>query len=84
MLDVTVTKAQTSAAILASADRALEAAFGSPAAVPDGVELRSDHGPQYTGHDADALARAWGVTQTFAPVGRPTGNAVAERTIRRM
>jgi len=84
VLDVTVTKAQTSAAILASADRALEAAFGSPDAVPDGVELRSDHGPQYTGHDADALARAWGVTLTFAPVSRPTGNTVAERTIRTM
>ncbi|MGC3998581.1 MAG: integrase core domain-containing protein [Anaeromyxobacter sp.] len=27
---------------------------------------------------------AWGLTHTFAPVGRPTGNAVAERVIRTM
>jgi len=26
----------------------------------------------------------WGIEQTFAPVGRPTGNAVAERTIQTM
>jgi len=84
VLDVTATKSQSSGAILASADRALQAAFGSPADVPDGAELRSDHGPQYTGHDAEDLARAWGVVHTFAPVGRPTGNAVAERTIRTM
>lgn len=84
VLDVTVTKSQSSGAILASADRALQAAFGSPAEVADGVELRSDHGPQYTGYDAEVLVQAWGVTHTFAPVGRPTGNAVAERTIRTM
>ena len=84
VLDVTVTKSQSSQAILASADRALQAAFGSPAEVPDGVELRSDHGPQYTGKDAEILTRSWGVLHTFAPVGRPTGNAVAERTIRTM
>jgi putative transposase len=82
VLDVTVTKSQSSSAILASADRALQAAFGSPAEVPNCAELRSDHGPQYTGHGTEELARAWGVVQTFAPVGRPTGNAVAERTIR--
>jgi len=84
VLDVTVTKAQTSTAILASAGRAMEAAFGSSDAVPDGVGLRSDHDRPTTGHAAYALARAWGVRQTFAPVGRPTGNAVAEWTIRTM
>ncbi len=84
VLEVTVTKSQSSGAILASADRALRAAFGSPAEVPDCAELRSDHCPLYTGHDAEDLARAWGVVHTFAPVGRPTGNALAERTIRTM
>jgi putative transposase len=28
------------------------------------------------------LAQEWGLLHTFAPVGRPTGNAVAERFIR--
>jgi transposase InsO family protein len=68
----------------ASVDNALVAAFGHPRNVPDGVELRSDHGSVYTGTDAHAFALRWGVEQTFAPVGRPIGNAVAERTIRTM
>jgi formylglycine-generating enzyme required for sulfatase activity len=68
----------------ASVDNALVAAFGHPRNVPDGVELRSDHGSVYTGTDAHAFALRWGVEQTFAPVGRPSGNAAAERTIRTM
>jgi putative transposase len=84
ILDVTATKSQESPAVLGSVERSLERAFGCPADVPEGVELRSDHGPQYTGRDAEALARKWGLEQTFAPVGRPTGNAVAERTIQTM
>lgn len=84
VLDVSVTKSQESGPVLDSVARALEAAFGTPDGVPDGLELRSDHGPQYTGHDAARLAERWGLTQTFAPVGRPTGNAVAERTIQTM
>ena len=46
--------------------------------------MRSDHGPQYTGGDCELLCRAWNVDHTFAPVGRPTGNAVAERLMRTM
>ena len=65
-------------------DNALVAAFGHPRNVPDGAALRSDHGPVYTGADAHAFALRRGVEQTFAPVCRPTGNAVAERTIRTM
>lgn len=84
VLDVTATKSQESGPVLASVDRALEEAFSAPEHVPEGVELRSDHGPQYTGADAAALTARWGVTHTFAPVGRPTGNAVAERTIQTM
>lgn len=81
VLDVTVTKSQEAPSILASPDRALERAFGAPEHVPEGMELRCDHGPQYTSADARDLCARWGIEQTFAPVGRPTGNAVAERTI---
>lgn len=84
VLDVTVSKAQDAPAMLASVDNALVQAFGRPENVPEGVELRSDHGSVYTGADAKVFADRWRVEQTFAPVGRPTGNAVAERTIRTM
>jgi len=68
--------------VLDAAEQALRAAFGSPENVPDGMELRTDHGPQYTGSDCGSMCRRWHVEHTFAPVGRPTGNAVAERLIR--
>jgi putative transposase len=84
VLDVTVSKAQDAPAMLASVDNALVSAFGCPENVHAGVELRSDHGSVYTGADARIFAARWGIEQTFAPVGRPTGNAVAERTIRTM
>jgi transposase InsO family protein len=48
-----------------------------------GVELRTDHGPQYTGADCAALIEACGLVHTLAPAGRPTGNAAAERVIAR-
>lgn len=82
MLGMVVTKDQHGPAVLESVQQALRAAFGSPAHVPDGVELRSDHGPQYTGADCAALVVEWGIEHTYAPVGRPTGNAVVERVIR--
>lgn len=81
VLDVTATRSQSAPDVLLAVERGLMVAFGTPAQVPDGVELRSDHGPQFTGHDAAELATRWGLEQTFAPVGRPTGNAMAERTI---
>ncbi len=81
VFDVEVTKSQESPAVLAPVERSLEEAFGSRASVPEGLELRSDHGPQYTGSDCEALCKAWRLDHTFAPVGRPTGNAVAERFI---
>jgi putative transposase len=84
VLDVAATKSQESGPVLATVERALERAFGRPDQVPEGVELRSDHGPQYTGQDAQDLALRWNLVQTFAPVGRPTGNALAERTIQTM
>ena len=84
VLGLTVTKDQHGPAVLASVEQALREAFGEPRYVPAGVELRTDHGPQYTGADCAALVAKWGLVHTFAPVGRPTGNAVAERVIRTM
>lgn len=79
---ITVTKDQHGPAVLASTEAMLVAAFTTPANVPPGVELRTDHGPQYTGADCTALCDRWHLDHTFAPVGRPTGNAVVERFIR--
>jgi transposase InsO family protein len=84
VLGLTVTKDQHSPAVLASIEQALEEAFGEPKNVPHGVELRTDHGSQYTGADCAAFVAKWNLLHTFAPVGRPTGNAVAERVIRTM
>jgi putative transposase len=84
VLGLTVDKDQHSPAVLASVEQALREAFGEPKYVPVGVELRTDHGPQYTGADCAALVAKWNLLHTFAPVGRPTGNAVAERVIRTM
>jgi transposase InsO family protein len=79
---IEVTVDQHGPAVLASVEQKLVAAFGSPDQVPDGVELRTDHGPQYTGADCAAVCTRWHVAHTYAPVGRPTGNAVVERFIR--
>ena len=83
-LALTVTKSQESPAVLAGVESALRAEFGIPSRVPHELELRSDHGPQYTGDDAAKLCAQWNVHHTFAPVGRPTGNAIAERFIQTM
>lgn len=82
VLALEATKRQDAPAVLAPVEHALLAAFGHASAVPPGLELRTDHGPQYTGSDCDALCRAWRVDHTLAPVGRPTGNSVVERFIR--
>jgi transposase InsO family protein len=81
-VNLVVTKDQHGPAVLASVRDRLVAAFGRPENVPAGVELRSDHGPQYTGADCADLCDEWHVLHTYAPVGRPTGNAVVERVIR--
>lgn len=83
-LSLVVTKDQHGPEVLASVEAAMVAAFGRPERVPEGVELRSDHGPQYTGSDCAAVCERWRLQHTFAPVGRPTGNAVVERFIRTM
>ena len=79
-----VAKAQDASTQLAPVESSLEAIFSDPNGVPDGLELRTDHGPVYTGADCEELCIAWNVTHTFAPIGRPTGNAVAERVIQTM
>jgi len=76
-----VMKSQEAPMVLSPLARSLTQEFGEPANVPWGLEFRSDHGPQYTGADCEALCAHWRVTHTLAPVGRPTGNAVAERFI---
>jgi putative transposase len=80
-LAIEITKSQEAPAVLRPVERALEDTFGDPRHVPDGLELRSDHGPQYTGADCEQLCKTWHVAHTFAPVARPTGNAIAERFI---
>lgn len=84
LLGWSVTKEQEAPFILDPTRQALVAAFGRPELVPEGVELRSDHGPQFTGSDCEALVDEWHIEHTYAPVGRPTGNAVVERLIRTM
>ena len=81
-LGVVVAKEQDAMTLLASMRNALETQFGSRDDVPDGLEWRTDHGPQFTGGDARDLCDAWRVEHTFAPIGRPTGNSVVERFIR--
>lgn len=81
-VELVVTKDQHGPSILASVRKKLMAAFGRAENVPAGVELRTDHGPQYTGADCADLCEEWNLLHTYAPVGRPTGNAVAERVIR--
>lgn len=76
-----VMKSQEAPMVLSPVARSLTTEFGAPANVPWHLELRSDHGPQYTGADCEALCTHWQVLHTLAPVGRPTGNAVAERFI---
>jgi transposase InsO family protein len=69
-LAIEITKSQEAPAVLRPVECALEAVFGSVRHVPDGLELRSDHGPQYTGADAEALCHRWAVVHTFSPVAR--------------
>jgi putative transposase len=76
-----VMKSQEAPMVLSPVARSLTVEFGSSTNVPWDLELRTDHGPQYTGNDCEALCKQWNVTHTLAPVGRPTGNAVAERFI---
>lgn len=81
-LDLEVSTSADVGPALRPVERALEAAFGSPAGVPHGFEIRSDQGSVYTSRTFANVERAWGFDHTYAPIGRPTGNAVAERVIK--
>ncbi len=84
VFEIGLSKEQDASAIHKPVEDALEAVFGEPRAVPDGFELRSDHGSVYTGAGCEELCDTWKAEHTFARVGRPTGNAVAERVIQTM
>jgi putative transposase len=84
LFEIGVSKAQDASAILKPIRDALEREFGDATSVPDGLELRTDHGSVYTGADCEELVAEWKLDHTFAPIGRPTGNAVAERVIQTM
>lgn len=81
LLALEASKSQTALSLLAPVEHALERVFAERKNVPTGLELRTDHGPQYTGLDCERLCWRWQLEHTYAPVGRPTGNAVAERLI---
>lgn len=55
LLSLVVTKDQHGPQILASLEAGFIAAFGSPKNVPEGVDTRTDHGPQYTSRDCEKL-----------------------------
>lgn len=84
LFEIGVSKEQDAPAILAPVEAALTSVFEKPSRVPDDFEMRTDHGSTYTGADCEDLCDVWHVDHTFAPVGRPTGNAVAERVIQTM
>ena len=81
VFEIGVSKSQESGDVLQPVVQALEEQFCAPSGVPALLEMRTDHGPQYTGSDCEDLCDNWGLDHTFAPVGRPTGNAVTERFI---
>jgi transposase InsO family protein len=82
VLGFSVAKEQDAPTLLAASEQALKQAFGNPENVPDGLDYRTDHGPQFTGSDCEDMCKRWGIDHSYAPVGRPTGNAVVERVIR--
>jgi transposase InsO family protein len=84
ILGLLVSVAQDARTVLAPVEEALQRTFDDFRYIPMELELRTDHGPQYTGADCKELVDRWKIDHTFAPVGRPTGNAVAERFIRTM
>lgn len=82
--DAHVTVSQESLPVLAPVRHALVSTFATPKAFPADLELHTDHGPQYTSGDCWDFCEDGHLDHTPAPVGRPTGNAVAERLIQSM
>jgi hypothetical protein len=50
---------EESTAVLAPVEKALRRVFSAAGNVPDGLELRTEHGPQYTGGDCADLCSNW-------------------------
>jgi hypothetical protein len=57
VLGLAASKAQDAPTVLAPVLAALVEHFDVPAHVPAGLELRTDHGSQYTGSDCEMLCR---------------------------
>lgn len=55
---------------------------GARSGVGRGIEVRQDHGSQYTSETYRNQVKAWGMSLSFALVGEPETNGVAERFIR--
>jgi len=53
---------------MAPVARALKDVFGTADHVPDGLELRSDHGPQYTGADCEDRCGDWHLDHGWVPL----------------
>jgi transposase InsO family protein len=70
VLSCGVSKSQEAPFVLAPVAQALEAEFGQLRAVPVGLDLLTDYGPQYTGSDCDQLSKRWQLDHLLAPVGR--------------
>lgn len=84
VVGLAATKSQDAATIIAVVEAALEQEFGSPKRAPKGLELRTDHGAQYTGTKCRELCRRWRLEHVYAPRRCPTANGVVERVIRTM
>lgn len=76
-----VSRSQESELLLAPVRTALHETFGTRERVVDGLPLRTDHGPQYTGSACQDRCRDGHLEPRFAPVGRPTGDAITQRVI---
>jgi transposase InsO family protein len=81
VLAIGVSKSQEAEMVLAPLRTALEEAFATPEGVAEDLEMHTDHGPQYTWSVCHTECTTWRVAHTFAPAGRPTGNATTERVI---
>lgn len=78
-----VTKTGHRLAALEPIGQGLTQVYGSAARdVARGLELRMDHGTQYTSDHFLRQIRYWGIAESFAFVCEPQTNGVAERFIR--
>jgi len=80
-----VCKEGTRYAALEPVAMGLQRIFGSTHVdVARGLAVRHDHGTQYVSHHFQRQLRFWGIAPSYAFVGEPQTNGVAERFIRTM